>query len=63
MKPKYRNLQSLISDQGVEIDPGALWEFDKSENKMILIDEDEFQTAKPTPVFISEHLYKRPSQD
>ena len=48
-KPKYyRNMTAVISDQGIEIDPGSLWEFKKDVNQMILVDEDEYHTAKPS---------------
>lgn len=60
---KYRNLQMVKSDQGVEIDAGSLWEFNKEQNLMVLVDDDEYQTSKPSPVFITEHLYSKPSQD
>lgn len=61
-KNKYRNLQAVVSDQGVEIDKGSLWEFDKENNLMVLVDDDEYHTCKPNTAFITEALYKKPSQ-
>ncbi|MDK7375997.1 MULTISPECIES: hypothetical protein [Weeksella] len=43
----YRNNVSIISIQGIEIDEGSLWKFDPKLNLMILVDEDQYITAKP----------------
>ena len=43
----YRNKTNVISIQGIEIDEGALWNFDKQLNLFILVDEDEYITHKP----------------
>lgn len=44
---QYRNKVNVISIQGIEIDEGALWKFDKQLNLFILLDEDEYITHKP----------------
>lgn len=49
----YRNYRNVISDQGVEVDAGALWELDKKTEKLILIDDDEYITVD----FSSEEFY------
>ncbi len=43
----YRNKVNVISIQGIEIDEGALWTFDKQLNLFILKDDDEYITHKP----------------
>lgn len=53
MSKFYRNKLPVISDQGVEVDPGALWELDKKTEKLILIDDDEYITVD----YSSEEFY------
>lgn len=57
----YRNIVSIISDQGVEIDEGSLWKFDANLNLLVLVDDDEFHTSKPKKEFMSDFLYRKPS--
>ncbi|WP_322970348.1 hypothetical protein [Faecalibacter sp. LW9] len=45
---QYRNVVSVVSLQGIEIDAGSLWTFDKNLNLLILVDEDEYITHKPS---------------
>lgn len=44
-----RNKFNIISLEGIEVDEGALWEFDPELNRLILVDEDQYLTAKPDP--------------
>ncbi len=48
---QYRNIVSVVSEQGVEIDPGSLWEFNPELNLMVLVDDDEYHTSKPSDCF------------
>ena len=45
---QYRNIVSVVSLQGIEIDEGSLWTFDKNQNLLILVDDDEYITHKPS---------------
>lgn len=49
----YRNVKPTIADQGVLVDEQSLWELDKSNNRMVLIDQDQYLTAP-----IDHHLFK-----
>ena len=42
----YRNSHPVTSQQGVEIDQGALWKRDFNKNFLVLVDEDEYITAQ-----------------
>lgn len=53
----YRNIRPVVSDQGVEIDEGSLWEFNKEQNLMTLVDEDEFHTSKPSDQFVRDKQF------
>lgn len=44
----YRNNVTIISIQGIEIDEGSLWKFDPKQNLLILVDDDEYITHKPS---------------
>lgn len=59
---QYRNLREVTSDQGGKIDKGALWNFDENQNLMILVDDDEYHTSKPTKEFVCLALYGKDSQ-
>lgn len=52
MNKYYRNKTMVVSDQGVEIDPGSLWVFNQQTNLMVLVDDDEYHTSKPKQEFI-----------
>lgn len=43
----YRNKVNVISVQGVEIDEGSLWNFNKDLNLYVLVDDDQYITHKP----------------
>ncbi|HET8838846.1 MAG TPA: hypothetical protein VFM82_07625 [Flavobacteriaceae bacterium] len=43
----YRNKADIRSDQGVEVDAGALWELDGI--KCVLVDDDDYLTAHYSP--------------
>lgn len=55
-QPKYyRNPEPVISDQGVEIDPGSLWVL--NENLLVLVDDDEYHTHSfDADLFTAEDL-------
>ena len=42
----FRNQYDVLSDQGVWIDTGALWEL--KDGILVLVDEDEYQTHAPS---------------
>lgn len=44
---QYRNLIPVMSLQGIEIDEGSLWAFDKEHNLFVLVDDDQYITCKP----------------
>lgn len=47
----FRNRVAVVSEQGLEIDPGSLWEFHPEYNRMVLVDDDEFHTSKESEPF------------
>ncbi len=42
---QYRNTIIIETHQGVDVDPGALWERLENKNFLVLVDEDEYITA------------------
>lgn len=59
MKPQYRNLSEITTDTGAVIDAGSLWEFDKNQNIMILVDEDEFHFTAPSDTFVTVDYFNQ----
>ncbi len=41
MKKYYRNLVSITSPEGIEVDEGSLWEL-KDNHLLVLVDEDQY---------------------
>lgn len=41
----YRNRDTIISLEGIEIDTGALWELNEN-NLLVLVDEDQYVSYK-----------------
>lgn len=41
----FRNTIIVVTHQGVEVDPGALWIRTENKNFLVLVDEDEYLTA------------------
>lgn len=52
MNKLYRNQYDVLSDQGVWIDTGALWEL--KDGILVLVDEDEYQTHALNPDLFEE---------
>lgn len=48
----YRNTETVISIEGIEVDAGSLWEF--KDELMVLVDDDQFVTHLRTDTFVSE---------
>lgn len=42
---QYRNTKEIYSDQGIPIDEGSLWQLNAKEERMILVDEDQYITT------------------
>ncbi len=42
----YRNKTDLISIEGIEVDEGSLWKLDRTQDLLILEDEDQYATAQ-----------------
>lgn len=56
MKQKFRNVLSITSNEGIEIDAGALWLLNQDTGMLVLVDEDEYITSPITADFVEVEI-------
>lgn len=47
----YRNLTDLISIEGIPVDAGSLWKYNKQLNLLVLVDNDQYVTMQLSDAF------------
>ena len=41
----YRNLEDLISLEGIEVEAGSLWKLERNGKRLVLVDDDQYCSA------------------
>ena len=41
----YRNLEDLVSLEGIEVEAGSLWKLERNGKRLVLVDDDQYCSA------------------